>query len=502
MGKGLVEWWNLELKDQTPAWAAKITTLRERDILATAREFGGTRPAMAIMERGARARSNGVYSAMAIHTLNALVGSRFAKGGLMYQMAPPYGDLPANADDFMDEYATRGPWKQYPRIDLKGHPDGYLLANSMMQEVGPNHLAGKPYKLDTVMFYCTKPISTAPNGQVWERALQDLFVIDTSPFPSETGHFADLILPDHTYLERMQDAPPYPFEGYPLTQLRVPAVEPLYDTKYFGDTIIEIGKRIKGPMGEYYKKPESAENVIGHLAKGFKRIRATTESTVRDVGREGGLVQEALSLASDACRILRVGRQGLGETDFARGGRGQALEDPIGQVRDPFGLARSLCGVDRCRDGPRQDQADVPDLGGAEAPGRPGPLSRHAEAALHAEGRGHDIPMVVAHLQPVVGGRGEAFAEINPETARQRGIKDRDWIKIRSSVGEIRVRCRSYEGVRPDTIVLPMEWGHWRAGHWSMAVPGGHSGECTVNQSDRIPGQCNYYTTKVTVERA
>ncbi len=38
--KGLVEWWNIELKDRTPTWAAGITTLNERDILATAREFG------------------------------------------------------------------------------------------------------------------------------------------------------------------------------------------------------------------------------------------------------------------------------------------------------------------------------------------------------------------------------------------------------------------------------------------------------------------------------
>jgi thiosulfate reductase / polysulfide reductase chain A len=36
-----------------------------------------------------------------------------------------------------------------PRIDKKGAADGYLLANNMMQEVGPNHLAGDPYKLDT-----------------------------------------------------------------------------------------------------------------------------------------------------------------------------------------------------------------------------------------------------------------------------------------------------------------------------------------------------------------
>lgn len=127
----------------------------------------------------------------------------------------------------MNEYATKGPWKQHPGVDLKGQSDGYLLANNMIQEVGPNQLAGKPYKLDTTMFHCTNPSRTAPSGQVWERALQGLFVIDTSSFPSETVHFADPILPDHICLERMQDAPICPFEGYPLTQLRVPAVKPL-----------------------------------------------------------------------------------------------------------------------------------------------------------------------------------------------------------------------------------------------------------------------------------
>jgi anaerobic selenocysteine-containing dehydrogenase len=122
--------------------------------------------------------------------------------------------------------------------------------------------------------------------------------------------------------------------------------------------------------------------------------------------------------------------------------------------------------------------------------------------ALHAEGRGHNIPMVIAHLQPVVGGRGEAFVEINPKVAKAKGIPDGAWVRIKSSAGEIRVRCRHFEGVRPDTLVLPMEYGHWAAGRWSRQVPGGHSGEVTVNQSDRITGQCNYYTTKVTIEKA
>jgi thiosulfate reductase/polysulfide reductase chain A len=156
----------------------------------------------------------------------------------------------------------------------------------MLQEVGPNSLKGKPYKLDTVMFYLTNPIWTAPDGRAWEEALKELFVIDTSPFPGETAMFADLILPDHTYLERLQDAPTYPFQGWPMAQLRVPAIKPLYDTKYFGDTLIEIGKRIKGRTGEYYQALGDNENVIRHLAKGSRPTPGTTASTASRAGRK------------------------------------------------------------------------------------------------------------------------------------------------------------------------------------------------------------------------
>ena len=101
--------------------------------------------------------------------------------------------------------------------------------------------------------------------------MQDIFVIETSPFPSETSVFADIIVPDHTYLERWQDTPTYPFEGWPMTGLRVPAVKPIHDTKHFGDTLIEIGKRINGKMGEYYKQVGNVENVLKAVAKGFEK---------------------------------------------------------------------------------------------------------------------------------------------------------------------------------------------------------------------------------------
>ncbi len=105
-------------------------------------------------------------------------------------------------------------------------------------------------------------------------------------------------------------------------------------------------------------------------------------------------------------------------------------------------------------------------------------------------------------MQPSLGGNKTVYLEINPRTAQTRGIRNNDKVRIKSSVGAIEAYARYYEGVRPDTVVLPMEHGHWAMGRWARNRLPGHSGEVTVNVSEPISGLANYYTTKVTVERA
>lgn len=501
--KGLVEWWNIELKDRTPKWAEGVTSIREHNIVATAREFGSTRPAIALFERGAHTNSNGIMNGMAIHSLNALVGSLFAKGGLMYQMGPSYGAMPVDEKNFMDDYAKNGAWRKQPRIDLKGHEDGYLLAKNMLQEVGPNHLKGKPYKLDTVMFYLTNPIFTAPNGQQWEEGLKDVFVIDTSPFPSETGHFADLILPDHTYLERLQDAPTYPFQGFPMAQLRVPAVKPIYDTKYFGDTLIEIGKRMKGPMGEYYKALKDTENVVRHLAKGFEKNPGDNGVNSFESWVEQGVWYKKPYLWQQVRgEFFEWDGKDYAKPMSAEEVKAKLLKTPSGKFEFRSGYLEKNADWITAKTGRDKAKLMFPVWEEPKHAGGGDLYLITPKTAMHAEGRSANIPIAIAHQQPVVGGRKQVFVEINPATAKARGIKDGDVVRIKSAAGQIEVRCRLFQGTRPDTLVLPMEHGHWAGGRWAKNVFGGHGGYVTVNQSDRVTGQCGYYATKVTVERA
>lgn len=501
--EGLTAWWNLELKDRTPEWAEKITGIKAADIRRTAIEFGSTRPAVALFERGATGHSNGTYNGMAVHSLNALVGSLFAEGGLGYQVGPSYGELPVKVEDYLDDYARNGDWKKQPRIDMKG-TDRWPMVGNMMQECADNHLNSDPYTLDTAMFYYTNPIWTAPEPKVWEEALKDVFVIDTSPFPGETAMYADIVLPDCTYLERTQDVPTYPFEGWPMAELRVPAVDPIYDTKMYGDVIIELGKRIDGPMAEYYKKLGNLENFIRHLAQGFA-------ADPGDNGVDGFESWKEKGVWYKKPYKWRQIRGEFYEWDGEKYGRQMSNEEvkanlfktPSGKFEVNSGFLKKHASYISRELGIAPDRAGLVQWVEPVYTGGDGDLHFVTpKTPMHAEGRGANIPHNIANHQPMVGGRDTAYLEVHPRTALDRGIKNGDRVRVVSDVGSIEAECRFVAAHRPDTLVLPFEYGHWAQGRWAKGRGPGNSSEITANASDPISGLASYYTGKVRLERA
>lgn len=499
---GLIDWWNAELKDRTPKWAAGITTVTERDIVAVAREFGRTRPAMAIFERGPTTHTNGIYNGMAIHALNALVGSMYAVGGLMNQQSVPYGKLPANADEFMDDAAKAAAERKMPRFDRVKTKELPLAANNI-QGIPQSILEEKPYKLDMLMFYMTNPIFSTPNAKQWEEALQKVFVIDTSPFPSETSVFADILLPDHTYLERLQDTPTYPFQGWPMTGLRVPAVKPLHDTKAFGDTLIELGKRIKGPMSDYYKKLGNVENVLRYLAKGFENNPGDNGVNSFDTWVEKGVwYKKPYSYRQIAGEFYEWDgadyrkpmsaddvKKKLLKTDSGKFElKSSYLEHYAEFISDKLGIPPSRVGFPQWLPPKYTGNGDLHFI--------------TPKTAMHAEGRSANIPQAISIYQPVSGGRNEMFLEIHPDTARTRGIRNGEWVKVSNELGSIFARAHIYPATRPDTIVMPFGFGHWAHGRWASSRKSGNGCEIIPNVSEPVSGLASYYTVKVKVEKA
>lgn len=502
---GLPEWWNAEVKDRTPEWAAKITGVPAKDIIIVARELATTKPAMALFERGPTAHTNGVYNGMTIHALNALIGSLWAEGGLFYQTAKaPWAKPSLKADDFMDDYAKSDERKQ-PRIDgvkTKKWP----MASNQLQRIAEYHVKGDPYKLDTVMFYLTAPIFSSPECNQWEQALQDVFVIETSPYPTESAMMADLILPDHTYLERLQIAETYPFQGYPIAMIRTPAIKPLYDTKVFGDTLIEIGKRIKGPTGEYYKQVGNTENIIKEMAKGFEDHPGDN-----GVNSYESFVQKGVWYKKPVAY-----RQVRGE--FFQWD-GQAYAKPMTEEEVKDKIFKTSSGKFELKASYLEQEKYAAHINAAlgipiERVGFPqwvepkytGEGDLHlvpAKIPMAAEGRSANVAHAIATAQPTQGGKRDVFLEIHPDTAAKRGIKDGDIVRIKSKTGEVTVPVRLFAGTRPDTLFLPYFHGHWAQGRWAKSgrVQKSSINEVIENVSDPISGLACYYSGRVSVEK-
>jgi len=501
---GLVEWWNLELKDRTPYWAEQISTVPARDIIAVAREFATTKPGVALFERGATAHTNGVYNGMAIHALNALTGNMFAEGGLRgYQMKTAWAPLPVKADEFMDDYA-KSPDRKKPRLD-GAKTKKWPLVKNMMQEIGVNMLAGDPYTMDTIMFYMTGPVFSGPDCKRWEEALQKVFVIDTSPYPGETNKFADLILPDHTYLERLQIADTYPHEGFPISMIRVPAVKPLYDTKAFGDIVIEIGKRIAGPTGAYYEKIGNTENIVRWMCEGFKDQPGDNGVIDYESFKAKGVwYRRPYAYLQKDGVFYEWANQSYSKVMTPEEVKAKVMPTPTGKFEIKATELEHHADYVHERFGIAAEKAPFPQW---IEPRHGGDGDLHfisPKLATQAEGRGANLPHVTALAQPTMGAKHDVFLEIHPTAAAARGIADGDRVRIKNKIGAIEVRAKYSGTTRPDTVVLPLIHGHWAQGRWAQApdrLPTGSTNEITENLSEPLSGLACYHSGLVSVER-
>ena len=115
---GLVKWWNLELKDRTPAWAEKETLIPAAQIIRVARAMGAAAPKVAVwMGPGAAMTPRGTYAAMAVHALNGLVGSVDVEGGMLQSSSVPIAPFP-KADAYLDDIAKNA--GKFKKIDGRG----------------------------------------------------------------------------------------------------------------------------------------------------------------------------------------------------------------------------------------------------------------------------------------------------------------------------------------------------------------------------------------------
>jgi anaerobic selenocysteine-containing dehydrogenase len=228
--------------------------------------------------RGISAHSNGFQTARALHILQILLGSVEVPGGFRFK--PPYPKPPeAHPKPHAGAQPGKpldGPHLGYPmgpehllinedgsakRIDKAFTWENPFSAHGLMHMVISNAHAGDPYKIDTLFMYMANMAwNSTMNTSAVIKMLTDKdesgdYVIPhfiySDAYSSETVSFADLVLPDTTYLERhdcisLLDRPICEAEAA-ADSIRWPVVEPDRDVKGFQSALCDLGARLGLP---------------------------------------------------------------------------------------------------------------------------------------------------------------------------------------------------------------------------------------------------------------
>jgi len=262
-GKNRVGFKTLVLENYSPDIVSKITGVSEEKINKLARAFAHAEAPIAVYGKGKGTLNGSIYELMAVHSLNALMGNINRPGGVIIYDPIPLSPMP---DIKADTIAREGLKK--PRLD-KAMSKRYPFANSLIDNLFETIAESDESPVDTLLIFSANPVFTLPGGTLVNEAFKKIpFVVNFSPYQDETSYMSDLILPDHSYLEKMDDIVSPSGLQYPLYGLSKPVVQPLYHTKNTGDVIIQLAQRLGEPIGSAFPW-KNYEEVLKSRAKGL-----------------------------------------------------------------------------------------------------------------------------------------------------------------------------------------------------------------------------------------
>lgn len=211
------------VKNMTPEWAYGITTIKPDVIRKTAREMGNASPSV-IVHPGRHATWYGddTQRSRAIAILNGLLGSWGRRGGFYFKesLALPQYPTPKYPK-------TKWSWKE--TMNGKYPLAGLAVSNALIDASIPSE--ENKHEIKGWIVSGTNLPLTMPDKDTLMKAMDALeFMVVCDTMPMEITGYADVVLPECTYLERYDSLRSSPHRT-PSIALRAPAVAPKYNSK-------------------------------------------------------------------------------------------------------------------------------------------------------------------------------------------------------------------------------------------------------------------------------
>ncbi len=589
------------VKDYTPEWAASVTGISADTIRRLANEMGVTardhrielpiawtdawgvdhdtvtgNPVAFHAMRGLAAHSNGFHAIRALSVLMSLLGTIDRPGGFRHKAPfprpiPPCAKTPSGPEGVQPNSVLDGMalgWPAEPEdlfVDEAGEPvridkafswEYPLSVHGLMHNVITNAWRGDPYPIDTLLIFMSNMAwNSAMNTVEVRRMLNDRdengeykipFLIVCDAFESEMVAFADLVLPDTTYLERhdvmsMLDRPISEFDG-PVDSVRIPVVPPTGQCRPFQEVLIEVGSRLRLPafvhadgtrkfrdypdfVVNYETEPGSG---IGFLAGwrgagGEKFMKGEPNPRQWEMYEKNNCVYHYRLPRS--YQYLRNWNKGY--LEWAQRHRLTRYAEPIliqlySEVLQKFRLAAQ--GRRPGRQPPERLRSRIVTYFD------PLPFFYEPLEAQLTDRRRYPLnaitqrPMAMYHswdsqnawLRQI---HTHNYLYMSPRLGAQEGIEDGDWVWVESMWGRVRGMCRFSEAVDPGTVWTWNAIGK-QAGAWNLE-PGANESQkgfllnhliseelpataegAHLSNSDPVTGQAGWYDVRVRIYKA
>ncbi len=397
--EGLEAFARMVQEKYTPEAVAADTGIDAVVIAETAMKFAAAKKPLALYGKGKGQTPGSLKEALAVQALNALMGNINAPGGLQSLPAYDYINWP---DMETDDIAAAG--LQTTRLDGAGS-DQFPHIRYML-----HRLPAMAEGIQALLVAESNPCYSLPNTQAVKEAFEKIpFVVSFSSYMDETAMQADLILPNHHYLERYEDVPVVAGLSRPVIGLCQPVVAPLYNTRHLGDIILQIARALKGTVAGAFPWPD---------------YETCLKSTLRNQWQP---------LAAEGVWAASGESAGGFETPS---GKFNFMNNDIGAVY----------------------MADKVALQGQDG-AYPLVLIPYDSIRLTSRYVG-DTPFMVKTVSDSVIKKLSGFVEINPETAKKFGLADGQTAQLSTPVGEARVRVHYEDGIMPGVIAMPRGLGH------------------------------------------
>lgn len=242
------------VKQYTPEWAYSITTLKPELIRKTARAMAHAAPAT-IVHPGRHVVWYGddTQRTRSVAILNGLLGSWGRRGGFYFKEKKEIPNFPH-------------PEYPHPKWSWETLGEKYPFAEMGLTQEIVRHTILKEeteHKIKTWFIAGTNLVNTLPDRPQFEKAVNDVeFVVVVDTMPMEITGYADVVLPECTYLERY-DGIRSATNRVPSIALRMPVVKPKFDSKPAWWMAKQLGDRMG--LGEYFKYNDYEEVIAWQL---------------------------------------------------------------------------------------------------------------------------------------------------------------------------------------------------------------------------------------------